>query len=81
MYDREIRFKIGEREWSDDKLMVCIPRRYADMFEGKHFKNKEHFSRCLMFASCAAEAYYYDRPWIQQRDELSLKEALSFCIE
>ena len=76
MYDREIHFKIGDRDWTDNKLMVCIPSRYADMFEGVRFKNKEQFSRALMFASCAAEAVDYKRPLIVERDEISLRECI-----
>ena len=76
MFDREIHFKIGNRDWTDESLMVCIPYHYADLFEGAAFKDKDHFSRALMFASCAAEARYYDRPWIVERDERSLMECL-----
>lgn len=76
MLDRVIHFKIGDRDWTDDTLMVCIPCRYADMFDGVCFKNMAQFSRALAFASCAAEAFYYDRPWLVVRNENSLRECL-----
>lgn len=75
-FDKEIKFTINGRETSDREYHVLIPFRYADLFEGHEFRSKEHFSRALMYAGCANEAFYYNRPWVMERDERSLKRLL-----
>ena len=72
----EVKFTIGGKEWSDERLMVAIPVHYRDLFENHDFPNMEIFRRALMYASCANEARYYNRPWITQRDEISLRKCL-----
>lgn len=74
--DYEIRFTISGKEWSDDRLMVDIPKHYENLFEGHDFPNEEIFSRALMFASCANEAKHNNRPWIVEQDEISLRKFL-----
>ena len=76
MYHKEVNFKINGRETSDEKLLVTIPERYADLFEGYDFGSKEHFSKALMYAGCANEAFYYDRWWLVQQNERSLRNIL-----
>lgn len=71
--NRPIRFTIDGKEWTDDQLLVAIPHRYADWFDGASFKSRTVFNRALMFASCAAEAVYYGRDWLVERDEAELK--------
>ena len=72
-----VNFKIAGKSWTSDDMLVVIPCRYKELFEGHSFRDKETFSRALMFASCAAEAWYYDRNWVAERDERSLKEVLA----
>ena len=76
-YDREIHFKINGRDWTDDRLLVSIPSRYADLFEGVNFPSKDLFSRALMFANCAEEAIYYKMDWVYEQDERDLKSLLA----
>lgn len=77
MYDREIRFTVAGRATSDENLLVSIPVRYADMFEGHSFNTMHDLSMALMHASCAAEAFYYNRPWKAEEYEGDLKRVLA----
>ena len=77
MYDREIKFKIAGKETSDDRMLVSIPRRYADLFENHNFETAHDLSMALMHASCAAEAVYYNRPWKVQEYENDLMRTLN----
>lgn len=63
MYGKEIFFKIDGEETSDKTLLVSIPSRYADMFEGYNFRDAKHLSQALMFVGCANEAFNYRNPW------------------
>lgn len=81
MYDiengiREISFKVAGNETSDERLLICIPRRYADLFEGAEFEDMHHLSMALMHAGCADEARYYNRPWKVQEYEGDLMRTL-----
>ena len=60
--DREISFTIGGRRFTPDNLMVCIPQRYADKFDGREFEDMHEFSMALMFASSANESAFYGDP-------------------
>lgn len=73
----EIRFTVSGRQTSNDELMVLIPRRYADLFDGHEFKDMHELSMALMHASCAEEARDYNRPWKVQEYEGDLKRTLN----
>lgn len=75
-FEHEVKFTINGRETSDRELIVLIPLRYADLFEGHEFRSKEHFSRALMYAGVANEAFYYNRPWVMEANERALKRLL-----
>lgn len=77
MFDREIGFTVNGRETSDERLLVSIPRKYADLFEGHIFKDMHDLSMALMHASCADEAEYYNRPWKVEEYEHDLMMVLS----
>lgn len=77
MLDREIYFTIDGRLTSDERMLVLIPRKYADMFDGHVFKTMHDFSMALMHASCAAEAEYYRRPWKVEEYENDLRNVLA----
>ena len=72
-----INFTIAGKAWTDDDLMVVIPSRYREMFEGHNFKTMHDFDLARMFASCADEAWYYNKPWRAEDDERSLRRVLS----
>ena len=74
--DAPIRFTIAGEERSDDYYLVSIPARYAELFEGHDFPSLEIFKRALMHASVANEASYYNRPWVQEDAEKSMKRCL-----
>lgn len=74
--EKPIKFKINGIESSDEDYLVSIPTRYVQLFEGHDFPSLEIFRLALMFASCASEAYYYNRPWVVEQDERSLMECL-----
>ena len=74
--DKPIHFKIGAVDKTDDDYLVSIPAHYVELFEGHDFPSLEIFRRALMFANCANEARYYNKPWLTERDERSLRECL-----
>ena len=74
---KPICFTIAGQERSDEYYMVAIPTRYQDLFEGHDFPSLEIFKRALMHAGVANEAFYYNRPWIQEDAEKSMKRCLA----
>lgn len=56
MFDREIKFTIAGKETSDERLLVSIPRKYADDFEGRKFPTRDAFNVAIMFAHAADAA-------------------------
>ena len=77
MYGRTINFKINGEEFTDKQLLVCIPERYADLFEGNEFHSDEQFSRAIMYAGCAREALIYKCPWKFEEYDRCLKDCLN----
>lgn len=77
MFDREIVFTVNGKRTSDEKLLIMIPRHYADLFEGHNFGDMHDLSLALMHASCADEAAYYKRPWKVEEYEADLKAVLA----
>lgn len=75
--DVPVRFYIGGQERSDDYYLVAIPYRYVDLFEGHNFPSLEMFKRALMHASVANEAWNYNRDWVAEDAERSMKR----CFE
>lgn len=69
-------FQINGIDRTEDDYLVLIPRRYKDKFEGHNFPTLEIFRQALMFANCANEAHYYNRPWVWEQDERCLAECL-----
>ena len=74
--DSPIHFQIAGVDKTDDDYLVSIPAHYVPKFEGHNFPSLEIFKRALMFAGCANEARYYNRPWIVERDERCLEKCL-----
>jgi hypothetical protein len=72
--ERPVRFTIAGRQTSDEDMLVQIPMEYADLFEGHEFPSMERFSKALMHAHVAEEAY--GRPWVAEEAERSLKRCL-----
>ena len=77
MFDREIHFKVEGRETSDERLLVLIPRQYADLFEGHEFHTRYDFDLALMNAHCADEAQCYGWDWRKEEYERELRWVLS----
>ena len=77
MFGNEVKFKINGKETSDEKMLVLIPARYKKLFEGHDFADVHDLSMALMHANCAAEAFYYNRPWKVQEYENDLKAVLA----
>ena len=63
---------IGDKNYSMNDLLVVIPEQYSDIFRKVRFANMGEFSRALMFARCAEEARFYNKPWLQRENEISL---------
>ena len=74
--EKPVRFMIDGKWRDDDYYMVSIPHHYVDQFEDHAFPDLEIFRRALMFASCAAEARYYNRPHLIAQNEACLKECM-----
>lgn len=71
-----VTFKIAGADKSEDDMMVVIPQRYKEQFDGHDFPSLEIFRQALMFANCAAEARYYNATWRVEQDERCLAECL-----
>ena len=71
-----VTFKVAGKVTSDDQLLIMIPRRYRDMFEGCEFLDMHELSMAVMHASCANEARYYNRPWKVEEYEHDLMRVL-----
>lgn len=74
--ERPVRFTIAGRQTSDEDMLVRIPEKYVEMFEGHQFPTMHLFSMALMHAHVAEEAGYYGRPWVAEDAERSLKRCL-----
>ena len=59
----EVRLFVGEDEYTSGQLLVVIPNRYKDLFDGARFEDMHHLSQALGAARIAQEARRYDNPF------------------
>ena len=67
---------INGTHFDTDTLLVSIPTKYRPEFEGRSFKNMTEFSKAIMFASCADEAFSHQAYARYMRDEQTLRNIL-----
>ena len=67
---------INGTHFETEALNVTIPTKYRPEFEGHSFKTMTEFSKAIMFASCAAEAFDHQAFSRYVRDEKTLRNIL-----
>lgn len=72
-----VNFTVNGRQTTDEEMIVVIPERYKDLFEGHAFESMHDFSMALMFAGCAFEAWIAGSAWKVYQCERDLKSVLA----
>ena len=81
MLGHEVHFKIAGEDKTDKQLFVIIPSRYVDLFEGVNFPSIDLFSKAIMYAECAVEAFNYRCMWKFEDHDWSLKKVFAIIAD
>lgn len=53
---KDVRFYVGDEEYSQLPFIAVIPTRYKELFDGVRFKNRQHLAEAVLYAECAEAA-------------------------
>ena len=70
---KDIRFYVGDDEYSELPFVAVIPNQYKELFDGVHFKDRQHLADAVLYAECAEIARANENSVLLERNETVLK--------